>query len=100
MSEYTSIKENVLTQLEILLPELREWFVIETIGIFRSVARGEDTPESDVDVLYCFQKGRGGMFDLAGLHDYLVSSCIHISPTCGSGFREIHLAVYCAECKV
>lgn len=73
MSEYTSIKKDVLTRLEILLPELRERFGIETIGIFGSVARGEDTPESDVDVLYCFQKGRGGMFDLVGLHDYLVS---------------------------
>lgn len=71
MSEYASIKEDVLTQLEILLPELCERFGIETIGIFGSVARGEDTRE--FDVLYCFQKGRGSMFDLVGLHDYLVS---------------------------
>lgn len=48
------------------LPELCERFDIETIGVF-----GEDTPESDVQ--YCFQKGWSGMFDLAGLHDYLVS---------------------------
>ncbi len=73
MPEYVSIKEDVLTQLRILLSELRERFGIETIGIFGSVAWGEDTPESDVDVLYCFQKGRGGMFDLVGLHDYLAS---------------------------
>lgn len=73
MPEYASIKEDVLTQLEIRFPELRERFGIEAIGIFGSVARGEDMPEFDVDVLYCFQKGRGGMFDLVGLHDYLVS---------------------------
>ncbi|WP_425438229.1 nucleotidyltransferase domain-containing protein [Methanocorpusculum vombati] len=29
----------------------------ETIGIFGSVSRGEDTPESDVDVLYAFRFG-------------------------------------------
>ncbi len=73
MPEYTSIKEDVLKKLETHLPELRERFGIETIGIFGSVARGEDTPESDIDILYCFQKERGGMFDLVGLHDYLAA---------------------------
>lgn len=54
MSEYHSIKEDVLKKLQANLPEIRSRFGIETIGIFGSVARGEDTPESDVDILYKF----------------------------------------------
>lgn len=54
MPEYTSIKEDVLKKLEANLPEMRERFGIETIGIFGSVSRGEDTPRSDIDILYKF----------------------------------------------
>lgn len=54
MPEYTSIKEDVLKKLEANLPEMRERFGIETIGIFGSVSRGEDTPRSDIDSLYKF----------------------------------------------
>jgi len=71
MSEYVSIKEEVLQKLEANMPEIRERFGIETLGIFGSVSRGEDTPESDVDVLYRFEKSRGRMRDFVGFHDYL-----------------------------
>lgn len=54
MPEYTSIKEDVLKKLEANLPEMRERFGIETIGIFGSVSRGEDTPRSAIDILYKF----------------------------------------------
>lgn len=53
-----SIKEDVLRKIEANFPEIRECFGIETLGIFGSVARGEDTPESDVDVLYTYQEGK------------------------------------------
>jgi len=69
--EYQSIKAEVLQKLETHLPEIRNRFGIERLGIFGSVSRGEDTPDSDVDILYLFCSGRGGMFDLVGLHDYL-----------------------------
>lgn len=36
------------------------------IGIFGSVARGEDTPQSDIDILYSFNS-KYSLFDLAGL---------------------------------
>ncbi len=71
MSEYVSIKEDVLRKLEVNLPEMRQRFGVETIGIFGSVSRGEDGPGSDVDVLYLFSAERGGMFDLVGLYEYL-----------------------------
>ena len=38
-------------------PILRERFGVATIGIFGSFARGEERPDSDVDVLVTFRKG-------------------------------------------
>lgn len=55
MSEYVSVKEDVLRKLDAHLPQIRERFGIETIGIFGSVSRGEDTADSDVDILYAFR---------------------------------------------
>ena len=71
MTEYHSIREEVLYKLKTCLPEIQEKFGIETIGIFGSVSRGEDGPESDVDVLYAFTTGHGGMHDMANLKYYL-----------------------------
>jgi Predicted nucleotidyltransferases len=71
MTEYQSIKPDVLALLEAHLPEIREQFGIETLGIFGSVSRGEDTPDSDVDILYRFQKGKGSMRTIVPLMNYL-----------------------------
>jgi len=71
MSEYVSIKEEVLRKLEEKMPEIRERFDIETPGIFGSVSGGEDTCESDVDVLYKFKKGMCSLRKLIDLGDYL-----------------------------
>lgn len=71
MTEYASIKPNVLKKLETHLPEIRERFGIETIGIFGSVARGEDSPDSDVDIIITFQKERVSFANLVYLGDYL-----------------------------
>lgn len=48
---YQSIKSEVLTKLEANLPVLREKYGIETIGLFGSVSRQEDTPKSDIDIM-------------------------------------------------
>lgn len=71
MSAYVSIKEDVLTKLREHLHEIRERFFIDTIGIFGSVSRGEDTAESDVDVLYAFSEGKGSYDTFLDLADYL-----------------------------
>ena len=39
-------------------PILKERFGVKKIGIFGSFARGEDRPDSDVDVLVVFRKGQ------------------------------------------
>ena len=70
-SEYVSIKEEVLKKLEANLPEIRERFGVETIGIFGSVSRGEDTADSDIDVLYLFRENKGSMSTIIPLIDYL-----------------------------
>jgi len=71
MTEYQSIKEDVLAKLEAHMPELRNRFGIDTIGIFGSVSRGEDNPESDVDVLYTFRPGESTLANLVSLGAYL-----------------------------
>lgn len=53
-------------------PEIRERFRAEIVGVFGSYARGEQTPESDVDVLVRFHEG-ASLFDLVALGDYLES---------------------------
>lgn len=68
---YISIKEDVLQKVEAHLPEIRERFGVDAIAIFGSVSRGEDTPDSDVDVLYTFRRGKATMANLTGLSDYL-----------------------------
>lgn len=72
MTEYFSIREETLRRLEENLSEIRERFGIETIGIFGSVSRGDDTPESDVDVLYRFADDESVTTDMfLAFADYL-----------------------------
>ena len=71
MSEYVSIKAEVLQKLKDRMPEIRERFGIETLGIFGSVARGEDTKDSDIDILYTFSPGYSTLSNLVQLGDYL-----------------------------
>lgn len=68
---YTTIRSAVLATLEQQLPHLREAYGIAEIGIFGSVSRGEDTPNSDIDILYTFQPGKATLANLTGLHDHL-----------------------------
>ncbi|WP_245611583.1 nucleotidyltransferase family protein [Methanolacinia paynteri] len=70
-ASYVSIREDVLRKLERELPYLQKEFDIETIGIFGSVSRGEDTPESDIDVLYTFKHGAIGIRRFLDLAEYL-----------------------------
>ena len=42
----------------------------QAVALFGSVARGEDTPESDIDFLVEFQKG-SSLFDLMDLQEAL-----------------------------
>lgn len=71
MIEYQSIKPQVLALLERELPALRERYGIETIGIFGSVPRGEDTPGSDLDIISSFRPEMDTYENLLDLGDFL-----------------------------
>jgi predicted nucleotidyltransferase len=47
-----------ITRLGEVLPEIRERFGVVMIGIFGSAVRGEERPDSDVDVLVKFAPGQ------------------------------------------
>jgi predicted nucleotidyltransferase len=47
------------TKLESLKPMLEERFKVETVGIFGSYSRGEQTEKSDVDILVTFSEPIG-----------------------------------------
>jgi predicted nucleotidyltransferase len=48
-------------RLAALLPELQERYAVRSLAIFGSFARGEQTPESDLDVLVDFDEAPGGL---------------------------------------
>jgi len=64
-------KSAFVARLEGVLPLLRERFGVAKIGIFGSTARGEDRPESDVDVLVEFAPGRATFRNFMELAFYL-----------------------------
>ncbi|MDI9576841.1 MAG: nucleotidyltransferase family protein [Candidatus Bathyarchaeota archaeon] len=59
-------------QLEMLKPLLKEKFEVETIGVFGSYSRGEQTKKSDVDVLVVFSEdAHVGFFKFLELEEFL-----------------------------
>ena len=64
-------KSEFVTKLEEVLPLLRERFGVAKIGIFGSAARGEERPDSDVDVLVEFAPGQTTFRNLMGPAFYL-----------------------------
>jgi len=64
--------EEIKAQLEQLKPMLKEKFEVETIGVFGSFSRGEQTKRSDVDVLVVFaEDARVGFFKFLDLEEFL-----------------------------
>ena len=59
----------VLAELSRLQPELARRHVAR-IGVFGSVARGEETPQSDIDV-WVEMTDEGDLFDLVGVKELL-----------------------------
>jgi len=52
------------------LPDLKRHYHVKTIGVFGSVARGDATPKSDVDILVELSKPIG-LFRFVGLEQEL-----------------------------
>jgi hypothetical protein len=64
-------KSIVLKKLEAAAPAIRTQFGLTKIGIFGSYARGDQTRESDVDVLVDFAPGYATLRNFVALSDYL-----------------------------
>ena len=63
-------RQQILDFLRARGDEISSQFRARVEGIFGSVARGDDRPESDVDVLVRFDD-QASLFDLVGLADFL-----------------------------
>jgi len=64
--------EEIKARLEHLKPVLREKFEVETIGIFGSYTRGEQSKKSDVDILVEFSEDAEiGFFKFLDLEEFL-----------------------------
>ena len=62
--------EEVKEQLQALKPTLKKRFKVETIDIFGSYARGDQTEKSDIDILVTYSEG-ADLLLVAGLRRYL-----------------------------
>lgn len=62
---------DVLALLREHEPEIKKRFGVATIGIFGSFVRGEERPDSDVDVLVTFRNGEETFNNYMGCKFYL-----------------------------
>jgi len=66
------VSDEIITQLEMLKPLLKERFQVETIGIFGSYSRGEQKKKSDLDILVTFTEPNDvDLLDFIGLKQFL-----------------------------
>jgi predicted nucleotidyltransferase len=63
--------DNIFIKIEGNLPYLKRVYHIKKIGIFGSFIRGEQTENSDIDLLVEFEKGHSDLFNYMRLKDYL-----------------------------
>ena len=62
--------DELKVELQLLKPTLKERFKVETIDIFGSYARGEQSEESDVDILVTYSQ-MVSFFTVYDLKNYL-----------------------------
>ena len=55
----TSSRQDVLQELKTLKGEVQTEYSVKTLGLFGSVARGEQTDQSDIDLLVEFSRPVG-----------------------------------------
>ncbi len=63
-------KESILATLRDLKTEIQARYKVGDLGVFGSVMRGEEDPNSDIDVLVEFKED-ASLFDLVGLALFL-----------------------------
>lgn len=63
-------KENIIQKINSEMPNLREKYQVERLGVFGSVARDESAADSDIDILVEFTTPVG-FFHFIRLENYL-----------------------------
>ena len=63
--------ESIKAKLKNKLPYIKEKFGVKKLYIFGSYVRGEQTPESDIDILVEFEKGKKTFDNYMDLKFYL-----------------------------
>ena len=73
VQSFSSVRslEEVRAQLQALKPTLKKRFNVETIDIFGSYARGDQTEKSDIDLLVTYSTTDYSLFTIIGLKNYL-----------------------------
>ena len=66
-----SIQQDVIAALKREYPYLKKRYGLTQLRLFGSVARGEDTENSDIDLLYTFEPGMATYDNLFELPEYL-----------------------------
>ena len=61
----------LLNQLRMLLPDLQERYGVRSMGIFGSYVRGQQAPDSDLDLLVEFDDRPLSLFDFVRLENEL-----------------------------
>jgi predicted nucleotidyltransferase len=69
MSDKTALDQFV-AELKVFLPDIQERYSIDTLGVFGSFVRGEQTSDSDVDLVVTFQTPQS-LLDLVELENLL-----------------------------
>lgn len=62
--------DEIKNELRSHIPQLERKFQVQKIGIFGSVVKGKDTPQSDIDILVSFSKAPG-FFKFLKLENHL-----------------------------
>lgn len=63
--------QDIKETLKEKLPEIKEKYGVKNLYIFGSYVRGEQTPESDIDILVEFEKGKKTFDNYMDLKFYL-----------------------------
>jgi uncharacterized protein len=69
-------KTDIIRTLTSVLPEARQRFKVKSLALFGSAARGQNRPESDIDVLADFEEG-ADLFDFTGAAEFLEQKFQH-----------------------
>ncbi|MCL2519632.1 MAG: nucleotidyltransferase family protein [Spirochaetaceae bacterium] len=82
--------EEILETLRAAAPEFKRKYLITKIGVFGSYARGEQTEQSDIDIVYfCDNTDHIGLFELVRINrDFQTLFEIKTDPHLEEDLRE------------